>query len=348
MSIFSRRRKFRNLVSSAISTVVLSSCASQVAQCWPFHIGFSLGRGKIFMKFVRVEPLGNKLQCCNEYLRIFTISMKSVIRFYGCTEDKEDKSDEISSHFLSFSPEKVSEVEKLVGLLKLYLEGCTKLFSDLRHMVGDEDAFFEMLDLKKASARKKYNSLKLEDQTRVNDLRELSNEIRAKYDDISYKISDVFFDGGETLYIVADNPDNVYINNENFKSEKFQSFLNEHGIKCLKSFRILKEDCHNVGKSVVHYWYRNFETVNVGKSIHFGVRDAETIMAYLGQPNQILDREIKSEDVRCYGYKCGANMELDSDLDAYFKSEIDTYLESDKIGTYLDSETVAYLNEKPW
>lgn len=51
MSIFSRRKKFRNLISSAISAVVLSSCASQVAQGWFFHcFEFAPDLGAIHVK----------------------------------------------------------------------------------------------------------------------------------------------------------------------------------------------------------------------------------------------------------------------------------------------------------
>ncbi len=247
MSIFSRRRKFRNLVSSAISTVVLSSCASQVAQCWDFHVKFHPLKDQVAFEY-KIIPKFKPDQKAEEWFSsIFTISRgKSVVSFRPsskCFESEVSYRKAYQKEFFPFSRQKESKVQVFVALLRMYWEECLCLMDKLGY-TDDEvgyksNDFFEMFDLRFNSAREKYNSLESGDQKKVNKLRELSDKIKEAYNDLYYKITGMHLDmETETLFISAVQSNNVYIDYDIFRDEGFQRLFSECKVKKLKGFEI--------------------------------------------------------------------------------------------------------------
>ncbi len=239
MSIFSRRGKFRNLVSSAISTVVLSSCASQVVQCWSYFVAFDPDKNNILLDFVRVGD-----RRASEWIRIFAVTKDSVVSF-----DYAPKDGTVTNYLpFSSSKEKREDVEKLVSSLIAYFECCHKLFMKIGKFENFEkscdmcllrssgrfwtsEGFFDLLNQKLDAAKKVYSSLKPEYKELIHSLRKQSDKIVKLYNSLSYKISDMFIDSSQRrLWVIADKPENVYVD-ENIKkllSIRYVSLVNRN------------------------------------------------------------------------------------------------------------------------
>ncbi len=259
MSIFSRRRKFRNLVSSVISTVLLSSCTSQVAQCWKFRIKFDPEKNRVFLNFECGTESHDKL-CGTEghdKFRIFDIYEKPAVSIYNVSKYyKDGKSLEkaYEEDFLPFSSRRGSAVKEFAAMLRVYFKKCLDLFYGLGY--ENEDAFFEMLgstsnstlrncDLEMSglasnSTLGKCDYLEPNDQIRVIELRELSDEIKKKYDDLNYVIISMFLDKRDkALCIVTDKGDNADISRSNYF--RLLDLLDGFETK-FKAIQILEED----------------------------------------------------------------------------------------------------------
>lgn len=212
MSIFSRKRNLRRVISSVASSVILSSCTSQVAQCWPHHVAFDPDKNEIVLCCASLR----RDQLLDAF-RVFTVNKNSVISFKRLA-DKASLYD-----YFPFCSKKQQDVDKLVDLLFKYYGDCNKLYNALQELDNfkrphdmcllrssghfwTNGGFFDLLNLKSDAAKKVYSSLKPEYRELVDSLRKQSDKIVKLYSSLNYRIHGIHINiKNGHLWITTDN-----------------------------------------------------------------------------------------------------------------------------------------------
>ena len=148
------------------------SCASQVAQCWPFYCAFDPDKNAVLLSFAKPWAGGAfKDGVVNSRDLIVNVEKDRVVYFDYAPEDAE------LNQFFPFSSKKKEDVKKLVNLMVSYVGNCNKLWAVVKKLDNykepcdmnllrsssvfwSAEGFFNLLNPTLETSKKVYDSLK--------------------------------------------------------------------------------------------------------------------------------------------------------------------------------------------